>query len=349
MHTLGLAFLAGAGVAVAVQRILTLRKHKRSKQRLAAKRGAAVVEVSRGQSSAEPARTKSAEDCDREENDDDGEATSSLAAPEEQTNGVAHYRQPPDRAEFYLMFHHVSKRHNIGSLIRTAAAFGCAGIIVVGMRKSTGLSMFGSFGSDRRVKIHCFLYMDEAIRFLKALARSQGRPDCIIYGIEIMDQAKDVSDPSTFTSLHQPLLLMAEGQKGKPSSPSLPCNACFIPGNEGHGLTAHDRKHCNEFVVIPQFGSATASLNVAAAVAVVLYQFATRAGYVAAPREGEKFCVCSIATAAKAISSGDSAVDGIRQAVSRSEGTQDETKKEEAMGEGQGGDAALDSLALWAT
>ena len=62
-------------------------------------------------------------------------------------------------------------------------------------------------------------------------------------------------------------------------------------GNEGDGLSSKEMALCDWFVYIPQHGVGTASLNVACAASVVLYQFSTWAKYAESARDGYKFVV----------------------------------------------------------
>lgn len=63
----------------------------------------------------------------------------------------------------------------------------------------------------------------------------------------------------------------------------------FMLGNEGVGMSPAQIAACDFFVYIPQHSSATASLNVAVAGAIVLHHFAIWAGLQEQPRSGEKF------------------------------------------------------------
>jgi len=47
----------------------------------------------------------------------------------------------------------------------------------------------------------------------------------------------------------------------------------FMPGNEGTGLSKQQQGMCDGYVYIPQYGSATASLNVHIASTVVLHKY----------------------------------------------------------------------------
>jgi len=48
----------------------------------------------------------------------------------------------------------------------------------------------------------------------------------------------------------------------------------LMPGNEGHGLSEAQKKLCDRFVIINQFGNGTASLNVAVATSIVCQRYA---------------------------------------------------------------------------
>lgn len=177
--------------------------------------------------------------------------------------------QPRTAPTFYLAIHAIKSADNLGSLLRTAGAFGCREILVVNpekkikrLKKST--RTFGAHGAERRVAIRAFVSLDRLITF----ARRQG---CRIIGIEIHPDAITYSAPDAF---------------GNPVRPT-----CFLPGNEGDGLSSSQIAMCDSLVYVPHFGTATASLNVNAATAVVLSAFATAACYTETCRDGAKFNV----------------------------------------------------------
>ncbi|KAJ8603481.1 hypothetical protein CTAYLR_005128 [Chrysophaeum taylorii] len=118
---------------------------------------------------------------------------------------------------------------------------------------------FGAHGAERRVPIRAFESLDLLVDFAK-------RQDCDVVGIEIHPDA--VPSSAAFS-------------EARPS--------CFMPGNEGDGLSAKQLALCDRLVYVPHYGTATASLNVNAAVAVVLSAFATAAGYAETDRTGAKF------------------------------------------------------------
>ncbi|CAL8465197.1 g4732 [Coccomyxa elongata] len=156
----------------------------------------------------------------------------------------------------YLIVHNVSKRHNIGTLVRSAAAFGVTEVCLVGARQ---FNTFGSHGSADYVKYRHFPSLQECCRYLK---EDRG---CRVMGVEITEDAQPI-------------------QAHPFSGPT-----AFMLGNEGSGLSPQQAQLCNAFVYIPQYGAGTASLNVTVAASIVLQHFAVWAGYPERPRTGEKF------------------------------------------------------------
>lgn len=65
----------------------------------------------------------------------------------------------------------------------------------------------------------------------------------------------------------------------------------LILARRGQGLNERVKRCCHRLVYIRQTGCGTASLNVAASAAIILYHFAQWAGYPEAQREGQKYIV----------------------------------------------------------
>lgn len=63
------------------------------------------------------------------------------------------------------------------------------------------------------------------------------------------------------------------------------------PSARVQGLSSRQKAVCDKFVYIPQYGSGTASLNVAVACSIVLHHFAVWAQYEEQTRQGEKYVV----------------------------------------------------------
>ncbi|ERN07468.1 hypothetical protein AMTR_s00019p00254850 [Amborella trichopoda] len=156
--------------------------------------------------------------------------------------------------ESYVVVHNVAKRHNIGTMARSATAFGVAEFILVGRRD---FNSFGSHGSTPYLHFRQFHSLSETRLYLK-------EKDCDICGVEIVDGAIPVN--------HQPF---------KKST-------AFLLGN--WPLTK-ECEICDFFVYIPQYGCGTASLNVTVAASIVLHQFGVWAGFPERGRDGQKFTV----------------------------------------------------------
>ncbi|XP_059632612.1 uncharacterized protein LOC132275210 [Cornus florida] len=159
--------------------------------------------------------------------------------------------------ESYVVVHNIAKRHNVGTLARSATAFGVSELIVVGRRD---FNAFGSHGSTSHLRFRHFHSLSDARHFLK-------EKDCDICGVEITDNAVAIN--------HHPF---------KKST-------AFLLGNEGTGLSTKECEICDFFVYIPQYGCGTASLNVTVAASIVLHHFGVWAGFSERIRDGNKFVV----------------------------------------------------------
>ncbi|KAK8803424.1 hypothetical protein WA158_001118 [Blastocystis sp. Blastoise] len=153
----------------------------------------------------------------------------------------------------YLTIWNVSKKHNVGNMIRSAVALGMDGVVIIGNRK---LQFFGAKGSDSHIPIHVFPTMELAKQWFK-------ENNITVCGVEIDSTAKDVRE--------HPF----QG------------NTAIMMGNEGDGMDAKQKSFCDYFVYIPQFGTGTASLNVCVASSIVMHEYAHWAQYQEAPRQTE--------------------------------------------------------------
>ena len=162
-----------------------------------------------------------------------------------------------DKPASYLLLHNVGKKQNWGTLLRSAAAFGITDVLVVGGHK---VSLHGNQGTSCHTKFRNF----DTLKDAKVWLAEKGAKLC---GVEIMAESKDVSK-HPFTG-----------------------PTCFMLGNEGIGMNQPQKDACDEFVYIPQYSGATASLNVAIAGSIVFHHFALWADYNEHGRTGEKFDV----------------------------------------------------------
>eukprot|EP00879_Flechtneria_rotunda_P011754 GHRR01012277.1.p1 GENE.GHRR01012277.1~~GHRR01012277.1.p1 ORF type:complete len:238 (+),score=87.21 GHRR01012277.1:784-1497(+) len=171
------------------------------------------------------------------------------------TQPEAGYSSRPD---CYVIVYNVSKKHNVGTLLRSCTAFGVKEVCLVGSRQ---YNTFGSHGADSHVQLRHFNSIEDCIKHLKQEA------GCRIIGVEIVPSAQPVQQ-HPFSG-----------------------NTAFMLGNEGQGLSEKQMRLCDSFVYIPQHGQGTASLNVTVAASVILHHFAVWAQYPERRREGVKFVV----------------------------------------------------------
>ncbi|VFQ85278.1 unnamed protein product [Cuscuta campestris] len=159
--------------------------------------------------------------------------------------------------ESYVVVHNIAKRHNVGTLARSATAFGVSELILVGRRD---FNSFGSHGSTSHLRFRHFHSLADAKIFLTDR-------DCDICGVEITESAVSVTQHP------------------------FKRNTAFLLGNEGTGLSAKECEICDFFVYIPQYGCGTASLNVTVAASIVLHHFGAWAKFPERSREGNKYVV----------------------------------------------------------
>eukprot|EP00466_Bigelowiella_natans_P011143 jgi/Bigna1/53317/estExt_Genewise1Plus.C_180016 len=155
-----------------------------------------------------------------------------------------------------ILIYDVAKKKNIGTIIRSAVAFGVSKILVVGQ-----YNYMMSVCSHHH--INQFIYFEKLEEAVKHLKDSNFE----ILGCEICDSAKSV---------------VSHPFRG---------NTAFMFGNEGSGMNAKALKACDRFIYIPQHGHGTASLNVSVAASIILHHFAVWACYHETGREGYKFVV----------------------------------------------------------
>lgn len=156
-----------------------------------------------------------------------------------------------------IIVYNIGKRHNIGTITRSAVAFGVNQIIIVGNKK---VDEFGNQNTRKFMRFEYYPTLEECKDSLKLAGFS-------IIGVEIGADAMDVSS-HPFTG-----------------------PTAFIFGNEGSGLHAAAVQICDHLVYIPQYTQGTASLNVAVAASIVLHHFALWAKYTPSAIIDQKFVV----------------------------------------------------------
>ncbi|CAN6551480.1 unnamed protein product [Malus baccata var. baccata] len=122
--------------------------------------------------------------------------------------------------ECYVVVHNIAKRHNVGTLARSATAFGVSELILVGRRE---FNAFGSHGSTSHLRFRHFHSLQDARLYLK-------ERDCDICGVEITDNALPVN--------HHPFTK----------------STAFLLGNEYGGGTASLNVTVAASIVLHQFG-----------------------------------------------------------------------------------------------
>ena len=192
-----------------------------------------------------------------------GECAAEAATAAEAAAAASDARAFAASRSLFLVLHAIGKDRNIGSLLRTAVAFG-AEVVVCGSNERA-VATHGAKGSERHAQVRSFPGrggLAAAAAWLKARGVR-------LLGLEI-----------------------AEGALPITARPFAGATA-LLPGNEALGLSPAQKALCDGFVYVPQYGNGTASLNVAAATAIALHEAATWRGAPEAPREAgrDKFAV----------------------------------------------------------
>lgn len=152
---------------------------------------------------------------------------------------------------FKLIVFNLVKDHNVATLLRTAYAFGCDEVLVVGRKK---FKFTGASGTYKFQSIQHFFSMYQAAEYCK-------QEGFAIYGLEIG------GDNLAQTSFDR--------------------NIAFVVGNEGKGISDAE-PFCERFVTIPQWGGVP-SLNAAVAGGIVMYAFQSQQGMPLAEVQGQKY------------------------------------------------------------
>lgn len=158
--------------------------------------------------------------------------------PEPMLHGIISADNPPD---ILVMLDQVTDPHNVGAILRSAAAFG-AGAVIMTERNApimTGVQAKSASGATE--------YVDH---------------------IHVVNLARTIDDLQK--AGYWCVGLAEEGEK-QLSQLDLSGRTVLILGNEGEGLRQLTRKKCDELAKLPT-GGAIGSLNVSNAAAVALYE-----------------------------------------------------------------------------
>ena len=145
------------------------------------------------------------------------------------------------RHDFHVAIENLAHDFNIGSIIRTANAFGAKAIHIVGRKR---WNRRGAMVTDRYQHV---VYHSDA-QDLRAWADDVG---LVIIGVENGANAQAIE------------------------TSALPSQCVLLFGQEGSGLSEDAIAVCDQIVAITQFGS-TRSINVGAAAAIAMHTWVTQ-------------------------------------------------------------------------
>lgn len=197
-------------------------------------------------------------------------------------------RRPAPQLEVHLVIAGIAKRQNVVTLLQTAVAFGVKTALVVGQEKNLsppslptflqqllamapnasveGCGVDDGVGQSRQspyLNLVRFRKWHNVVEYLR-------EREIPLVGVEIHPSAITVSE-----------LLANHLQDGGGDGDDAQVDGsrrralALVMGNEGDGLSQAQMDACQYFVRIPQYGSGTASLNVAVAASIVLHQLHT--------------------------------------------------------------------------
>ena len=139
-------------------------------------------------------------------------------------------------AHRYVVICNIAKKKNVCELVTNAIAYNFIPVLI----------------GSHNIKEH-IISRFENVYFYDSLQQFKDfiSDKCPLIGVEIMDTSESVIDYRFQSAI------------------------ALMPGNEGTGLNAKQKKYCDGFIYIPQYGFGTASLNVYIATTIVLHRFAT--------------------------------------------------------------------------
>jgi 23S rRNA (guanosine2251-2'-O)-methyltransferase len=151
----------------------------------------------------------------------------------------------PDAETMLVLLDELTDPHNVGAIIRSAAAFGAAGVLIPEHRQApvTGAVVKASAGMVFRIPLIAVGNVNYAVDALKEAGFET-------YALA-MDGAADISE----TPFDAPALI--------------------VVGNEGRGIREKTRERCDVTLRIPM-DPRCESLNASVSAAIVLYQWHTR-------------------------------------------------------------------------
>jgi tRNA G18 (ribose-2'-O)-methylase SpoU len=201
-------------------------------------------------------------------------------------------RTPTRQLDVHLVIAGIAKRPNVITLLQTAVAFGVRSVLVVGQEKNLSPASLPALlqqllamapndeGNDEEENDDDDVVRQPApqspclnlVRFRKwkNVVEYLKEREIPLVGVEIHPSAITVSE------LLETHVDDGDSVDVDAKSDGIRRRAlALVMGNEGDGLSQAQMDACRHFVRIPQYGSGTASLNVAVAASVVLHQLHT--------------------------------------------------------------------------
>lgn len=142
---------------------------------------------------------------------------------------------------FFMMLDNVEDPHNLGSILRTADASGCHGVIIP-KRRSVGLTSVVAKASTGAIEYVPVARVANLANTMDSLKKQ---------GIWFAGTAADGSEDYRSADYSMPL--------------------CLVIGNEGAGMSQLVRKKCDFLISLPMRGKVT-SLNASVAASLLMYE-----------------------------------------------------------------------------
>lgn len=152
----------------------------------------------------------------------------------------------------HLLLHNIRSAHNVGAVFRSADAFGADKIWLTGYTPQP----IDRHGRPRTDIAKTALGTEERVAW-----EARPRPQSVIRTMRAQGFA---------------VVAVEQDEKAIPlshhTSPPEQAGACFLMGNEVHGVSRALREQCDEIVEIPLHGEKE-SLNVSVAAGIILYHY----------------------------------------------------------------------------
>lgn len=187
----------------------------------------------------------------------------------------------------FLIVNNVQKAKNIKNMLVSASSFGVTEVFVVGQKKFE-LHDHAAFLAS----LQCPVTRMQSLAECRAHCVAHG---IRIVGVEIMESAKSLLDEpfqgdTAFIMGNEVrtracvvyVSIVNDGAAHAHETQLNGCDACMFV-MQGSGMNAAQVAICDAFVIIPQYGGGTASLNVTVAASIIMNSFAVWAQIPEAP------------------------------------------------------------------